>query len=115
MSGCGIGQHIYNYGKANCECGETKRPGLEYGAIRKINDQLKAAHEVTKQVDHPDHYNKGKFEVIDVIEDWKLGFNLGNAIKYLARADHKGHRTEDLKKAIWYIQRELGQRDNVET
>lgn len=59
-------------------------------------------------VDHPNHYNSGKYEVIDVIEDWKLGFNLGNAIKYIGRCEHKKHKVEDLKKAIWYIEREIG-------
>lgn len=58
-------------------------------------------------VDHPSHYNKGKFEVIDVIEDWKLGFSLGNAIKYIARAEHKESALEDLKKARWYLDREI--------
>jgi hypothetical protein len=41
-------------------------------------------------VNHPAHYNTGKLEVITVIEDWKLDFNLGNAVKYIARARHKG-------------------------
>lgn len=58
-------------------------------------------------VDHPTHYNTGKYEAIDVIEDWQLGFNLGNAIKYISRAEHKGNKVEDLKKAIWYINREI--------
>lgn len=57
-------------------------------------------------VEHPQHYNMGKFEVIDVIEDWKLDFCLGNAIKYIGRAGHKNpdKTKEDLEKAIWYIQ-----------
>jgi hypothetical protein len=59
------------------------------------------------RVNHPDHYNRGRFEVIDVIEDWNLGFNLGNAVKYLARAQHKGELVVDLKKAVWYIEREI--------
>lgn len=58
-------------------------------------------------VQHPSHYNAGKFEVIDVIEDWKLGFNLGNTVKYLARAEHKGKELEDLKKAAWYLLRRI--------
>lgn len=58
-------------------------------------------------VNHPSHYNQGSFEVIDVIEDWKLGFNLGNAVKYIARADYKGNRVEDLRKASWYLNREI--------
>lgn len=62
-----------------------------------------------EHVNHPKHYNNGKFEVIDVIEDWKLGFCLGNAIKYIGRADHKGNKLEDLKKAQWYLNREIEQ------
>lgn len=58
-------------------------------------------------VKHPKHYNTGRIEVIDAIEDWRLGFNLGNVVKYVARADHKGKRLEDLKKALWYLQREI--------
>lgn len=58
-------------------------------------------------VNHPRHYNMGTFEVIDVIEDWQLDFNLGNAIKYIARAPHKGNQLEDLKKAMWYLDREI--------
>ena len=37
---------------------------------------------IKESVDHPKHYNAGKYEVIDVLEDWKLGFHLGNVIKY---------------------------------
>lgn len=60
-----------------------------------------------KQVNHPSWYNKGKIEVIDAIEDWKLGFNLGNAVKYVARSDIKENKIRDLEKAIWYINREI--------
>jgi hypothetical protein len=60
---------------------------------------------------HPKHYNTGKYEVIDVIEDWKLGFNLGNVVKYLARADHKGEPTADLYKALYYLNREIANRE----
>ena len=66
-----------------------------------------------EKVDHPKHYNEGKFEVIDVIEDWKLNFNLGNVIKYIARADHKGNRAEDLEKAAWYLEREIKRGGNI--
>jgi hypothetical protein len=58
-------------------------------------------------VNHPPHYNVGKIEVITAIEDWRLGFNLGNAVKYIARAEHKGKVVEDLRKARWYLDREL--------
>ena len=62
---------------------------------------------MSETVKHPAHYNNGKIEVIDAIEDWKLGFNDGNAVKYIGRHKHKGKPTEDLKKALWYIAREL--------
>lgn len=61
-------------------------------------------------VQHPAHYNVGKIEVIDAIEDWGLNFSLGNAVKYIARADHKGKPIEDLQKARWYIEREIKRR-----
>lgn len=57
-----------------------------------------------KAVDHPSHYNKGKIEVIDFIQDQKLDFCLGNAIKYICRAQHKGKAKQDIAKAIWYLQ-----------
>jgi hypothetical protein len=60
-----------------------------------------------ESVNHPEHYNVGKIEVIDFIEDQNLGFNLGNTVKYVCRSPHKGKQKEDLKKAIWYLQREL--------
>ena len=58
-----------------------------------------------EKVNHPSHYNSGKLEAIDIIEDAGMieGFCLGNALKYLLRAKHKGNYTEDLKKARWYI------------
>ena len=56
-------------------------------------------------VNHPSHYNQGKYEVIDVIEDWDLGFEAGNAVKYIARYKYKAKPVEDLKKARWYIDR----------
>ena len=61
----------------------------------------------TDKVNHPYHYNVGTIEVIEAIEDWKLNFNLGNAIKYIGRCEHKNNKKEDIKKRIWYIEREL--------
>lgn len=60
-------------------------------------------------VNHPSHYTDGKIEVIDFIEDKKLGYHLGNAIKYIARAGKKdpAKKVEDLQKAAWYILREI--------
>lgn len=59
-------------------------------------------------VNHPSHYQTAAgLETIDVIEAFELNFNLGNAVKYLLRAGKKGDRLEDLKKAAWYIAREI--------
>ena len=60
---------------------------------------------ISNVIDHPSHYNKGKIEVIDFIEDQGLSFHLGNVIKYVARAGSKGDKLEDLKKARWYLDR----------
>jgi hypothetical protein len=56
---------------------------------------------------NPAHYKQGPIEVIDLIEGFKLGFHLGNVIKYILRAPHKGAQLEDLKKARWYLDREI--------
>lgn len=60
-------------------------------------------------VNHPSHYTDGKIEVIDFIEDKCLNFHRGNAVKYIARAGKKdpSKEIEDLKKAAWYINREI--------
>jgi hypothetical protein len=58
-------------------------------------------------IEHPPHYNSGRIEVIDFIEDQKLGFHLGNVVKYIARSTHKGHEIEDLQKARWYLNRRI--------
>ena len=67
----------------------------------------KACKPKKEKVNSPDHYNTGRIEVIDAIEDWNLGFNDGNAIKYIARHQHKGDSIQDIEKAIWYLQRHL--------
>lgn len=60
--------------------------------------------EVDEAVNHPNHYAAGrKYEPIEVINDWGLGFDLGNAVKYISRAGRKGDEVEDLKKALFYI------------
>jgi len=60
-----------------------------------------------EMVNHPDHYQGNKTEVIDIIEDYDLGFVLGNAVKYILRANKKGNKKQDLQKAVWYLEREL--------
>ena len=56
---------------------------------------------------HPSHYTQGSIEVWDFIRDQNLNYHLGNAIKYICRADYKGSRTQDLQKAIHYLENEL--------
>lgn len=94
---------------SSCPCDECKAAGINWYAKReRFHEAVKAlALEGGDPIDHPAHYTRGRFEVIDVIEDWDLGFCLGNAIKYIARASHKGRYAEDLRKALWYLQREI--------
>lgn len=63
-------------------------------------------------VNHPAHYTDGKIEVIDFIEDKKLGYHLGNAVKYISRAGKKDpdKYIEDLQKAVWYLNREIARK-----
>ena len=91
--------------------------------FRKLNEQPckscvsyslwtdKDAYKEEDPVNAPKHYNVG-LEPIEAIESWKLGYNLGNVIKYVARADHKGKRIEDLKKARWYLDREINKNES---
>ena len=60
-----------------------------------------------EKINHPDYYNKGTIEVIDIIENWDLDFHLGNAIKYILRSPYKGNFEDDIKKAIWYLNRKI--------
>lgn len=78
---------------------------------------MKTNESAPEAVDHPAHYG-GKdnvYEAIKVIEAWGLGFCLGNAVKYLARAGKKGSRVEDLRKARWYLDREIAAAEAMET
>lgn len=61
-------------------------------------------------IDHPPHYTATAIEPIDVIEQWQLGFHLGNCLKYIARCELKGNPIQDLEKARWYLDREIARR-----
>lgn len=67
-------------------------------------------HDEKDMVNHPQHYQHG-IEPIEFIESHNLNFNLGNAVKYIARAPYKGNELEDLKKAKWYLEREINRHD----
>ena len=66
---------------------------------------------MSETVNNPKHYGgvENTYEAIKVIEAWQLGFNLGNAVKYISRAGKKdaAKTIEDLQKAEWYIKREI--------
>lgn len=67
----------------------------------------------TDPVNHPAHYTAYKgLEIIDLTE--QMNFNRGNAVKYIARAGLKSkeNEIEDLKKAVWYINREIQRLEN---
>ena len=68
----------------------------------------------SESVNHPAHYGGDTlYEAIKVIEAWELGFCLGNAVKYISRAGKKDKtkEIEDLKKAVWYINRHIEKLD----
>jgi hypothetical protein len=72
--------------------------------------QKKGIEEMKKPLENsncPLHYQGKSMEVIQVIEDFDLNFNLGHAIQYILRAGKKGYEKEDLQKAMWYINREI--------
>lgn len=71
-------------------------------------------HGGSDPVNHPGHYTwlKNGVEVIDITENFN--FLLGNVLKYVMRADHKGKPLEDLKKAVWYLEREIANREAAE-
>lgn len=65
-------------------------------------------------VKHPEHYTQGRIEVLDFIEDQELSYHLGNVVKYICRAKHKGAYLQDLKKAQFYLEREINRNQSNE-
>ena len=98
---------VYDTGK--CKAGVDIKTIVSQPGFQRI---VECPH-YENTVDHPSYY-QGKIEVIDFIEDKGLGFHLGNAIKYIARAGRKSPDTEveDLRKAIWYIERYIELRED---
>ena len=88
-------------------------------SAQRVREALEVARELVVDgdiINHPSHYTDGSIEVIDYIEDKGFGYHLGNAIKYISRAGKKdaSKETEDLRKAVWYIERyiELKERED---
>lgn len=65
---------------------------------------------MSERVDRPKHYTRHPSGVECITITEHMNFNLGNVIKYVWRADEKGERIEDLKKAAWYLNREIERR-----
>jgi hypothetical protein len=84
---------------------------LEFDFLQKQKDaeQDKNTEHKEELINHPKHYNHGKIEVIDAIEDWGLDFLLGNVVKYIGRSGKKtkSSELEDLSKARWYLDRKI--------
>lgn len=78
-------------------------------AVVKLRAELDAQSvaKKTEAVNHPPHYTAGGIETIDFIEAKNLNFRLANVVKYVSRASHKGKQLEDLRKAQWYLSREI--------
>lgn len=74
----------------------------------KLRKERKAKAVSADPINSPSHYKVGGIETIDFIEAKDLGYNLGNVVKYITRAHHKGELLQDLKKAQWYLNREVG-------
>lgn len=77
--------------------------------VDKLPAQSKLEPVKTDVVNHPSHYNAGKIEVIEFIEDQRLDYHLGNTVKYISRAGKKDptKEIEDLEKAAWYLKRRI--------
>lgn len=85
--------------------------GCEDGGVWDRN--LSLVEEETDTVNHPSHYKSATgLEVIDVIEAFDLDRYLANVVKCVLRSPNKGNEVEDLKKAVWYLQRKI---DRLET
>jgi hypothetical protein len=110
------------------QCGNSHRPGQGSISVswvppqvqQDINEIAKRSREVLQElpyigahhdpVNAPKHYmsHPSGVECIQITEH--MGFNLGNAVKYIWRADLKHDAIEDLKKAAWYLEREIKKR-----
>jgi predicted 2-oxoglutarate/Fe(II)-dependent dioxygenase YbiX len=88
---------------------DTEEVAIEYyeRIATHIENQTRVDNTIytQEQVESPNHYNNGKYEVIDVIEDWGLDFHAGNVVKYVSRYQYKGAPLKDLEKAHWYLER----------
>ena len=71
--------------------------------------RIEKVETASDDVNHPKHYTQYPVEVIEITE--RLSFLMGNIVKYVLRADHKGEPLKDLRKAEWYLRREIARRE----
>ena len=105
---CEVCQHSFKDNASDrLYCASPKKCWYNSEFKHKEEDCESTLKNKKEMINHPSHYNQGKFEAIDVIEDWQLNFNLCNTVKYISRAGHKDDIVQDLKKALWYLDREI--------
>jgi len=111
--------------RAGMKRSKTKREAAHAGVVQVLGPmsastvtfspakKSRRKDDATSAVNHPAHYGgaDNPYEAIKVIEAWGLGFCLGNTVKYIAREGKKGSAIEDLRKAAWYLQREIARRE----
>ena len=81
-----------------------------YPAVQNLPSRISPkARAMTDLINSPPHYTPDDptYETINVIEAWGLGYHLGNAVKYISRAGKKDSKAQDLRKAVWYLNREI--------
>lgn len=89
---------------------KTMPDAITSGSAKPSESSSNTASKPIDLVNHPPHYTKHPSGVECITVTEHMGFNLGNAVKYIWRADEKGNAVEDLKKAAWYIAREIDKR-----
>lgn len=100
----------YALNRKKRETVSSKTSGVNIDSVHK--KMQPAVQPKNDPVNHPAHYKVGGVETIDFIEAKGLNYHLGNVVKYVTRADHKGERLENLKKARWYLEREISHAEN---
>ena len=111
-------QYVYQV-SSKLRMKENRMSELVYQAVKEHKPNWATVHistsdtslpitvEEPDMVNEPPHYKTGGIETIDFIEAKGLNYRLGNVVKYVTRADHKGDRVENLNKALWYLKREI--------
>jgi hypothetical protein len=112
----GFCSDCYDIQTMSClSCGKVCDALYAGGYCDKCADSMYNMSETDNNINNPQHYTFGKYEVVDVLLDWfhddPLLYNVG---KYIARAKHKGKFIADLKKAIWYLNKRLELEENNE-